>query len=183
MGDSIPRQFAGTSRMIAEFERAYTGWSEQRYRELAEAIEDSQTGATRNSSLAALVSLHTGLQPSEFDAMPLCDRLPFVEKTAAAVGVASAEPDGPAGNCQWRHNGELIAEQMRVGAWRLANYLFPSGSIQFDDIPAVAFDDHGRICDGSSAGSLRRDANAYWDKHGIPLQFSVKKGTITLSAK
>jgi hypothetical protein len=110
---------------------------------------------------------------------------PIQHPTAAPAGEPSiaatpSEPDGPAGVYQWRLNGRLILKTMREGSWRLVKFLYPEGSATFDDLAEPINGDREEVPDSISIGSLRRDANSYFNAHGIPYKVSVSAKTFSV---
>ena len=66
----------------------------RRYQQLCDGLAEHDTApgyVDDDAAVRVLVSLHTTLQPSEWDKLTPFERLPFVERAAAALGLIDAE--------------------------------------------------------------------------------------------
>jgi len=102
--------------------------------------------------------------------------------TAAAF---TADLDGPYGNCQWRHNGEVVKDTMQVGAWKMVKHLWEQDdhTACFDELIVPVYNDTEHIADENAFGSLRKAANKFFSVNAIPLSVSLNKATVSITAK
>lgn len=87
--------------------------------------------------------------------------------------------DGPRNPYTWCHNGKVIKDRMRPAPWRLVNFLWSSDdkTSHYDAIAEPVYEDANHVFDSQAVGSLRREANEFFDKHGVKWRVSIK-GTI-----
>ncbi len=90
--------------------------------------------------------------------------------------------DGPCQPYTWRKAGNSIGYQMQPAAWNLVNYLWDQWdrSATFADLKLPVYDDPEHPADHNAFGSLRRAANNFFRKHGIPWQVCLKKRVVYL---
>jgi hypothetical protein len=50
----------------------------------------------------------------------------------------------------------------------------------FDDLPVAVYDDAAHITDANVIGSLRRDANAFFKREGVPWRITIKKHKVSM---
>jgi len=93
--------------------------------------------------------------------------------------------DGPCGQNQWRHNGEVAEGTMQVGAWKMVKYLWnqPDQIASFDELIVPVYGDPEHIADDNAFGALRKAANKFFKAHEIPLAVSLSKTTVSLQSR
>ncbi len=103
-------------------------------------------------------------------------------KAEPVRSVTALQQDGPCGSNQWRHDGEVLAGTMQVGAWKMVKHLWgqPEHVARFDDLLVPVYGDPEHIADDNAFGTLRREANKFFKNNGIPWKASLKKGTVSL---
>jgi len=90
-------------------------------------------------------------------------------------------PKGPCHPYSIQHNG-IVGGQMRSGSWKMVNHLSqqPRRTAAFDELLEPVYDDVNHLADSNAFGSLCRDANQFFQAHGIPWRAHVKKGLVYL---
>ena len=108
------------------------------------------------------------------------------ERYAKLISLDRIQPqetvDGPCGNNQWRHDGEVAAGTMQVGAWKMVKHLWglTDRVASFDDLIVPVYGDPEHIADEVAFGAMRREANKFFGDNGIPWKASLKKGSVSL---
>lgn len=90
--------------------------------------------------------------------------------------------DGPCHPYTWRRNGQCIADTLQPAAWKLVNHLWQlcDRAATFADLLIPVYEDREHEADHNAFGSLRRAANRFFAKHGLPWRVHVKKTVVYL---
>jgi hypothetical protein len=72
---------------------------------------------------------------------------------------------------------------MQPAAWKMVDFLWkqPTHAATFDDLKVPIYDDADHLADTQAFGSLRRAANKYFNKHGIPWLVGISKTVVSLT--
>jgi len=111
------------------------------------------------------------------------ERLRKIKESALRGEAKRDEPpsDGPCGQNQWLHNGEIVEGTMQPGAWGVCNFLWQSQekSSSFDFLYEPATGDCQENCfDFKSAA---QKAKQFFDAADIPWRLSVSERHRTVS--
>jgi hypothetical protein len=93
---------------------------------------------------------------------------------AGSTNDHAEETDGPKLPNAFVWKGESHQPLPRT-AFRLVNYLWVqrSRTARFDDLAGPVWGDHAKMVTSTMAGSARREANRFFESHGIPMTVSV----------
>lgn len=100
----------------------------------------------------------------------------------AVANRGDSEPEGPVQGFRWCYGGKITGDAMSPKPWKLANFLWSKRyrTAAFHELEVPVYDDCTHCVSAVAVGSLRREANAFFSDHNIPLIVSVKKGTVSL---
>lgn len=114
--------------LIAGLKRAHE-WKYQLLVELVASHDDAPPIISDEAAVRVLVSLHTGLQPSEWDRLSIVERLPFIEKTSAMLGIPDPVTDPEVTDDGERvHLPAAIAKELTVSSPTVNKYARLAGA-------------------------------------------------------
>jgi hypothetical protein len=89
------------------------------------------------------------------------------------------QPEGPCDGYGWINLGQRIQDEMKELPWRMVNYLWSlkGKSCKWEQLAEPVYGDEEYVIDGEAIPSLRREANRFFDRHGIPWKVTVQKQT------